>query len=375
MYSRPDSLLMHIGFITSDLSTHNGWATHSLNLIQALHRQDIQTTVVTSHNSPDTDFEIHRLLPSVTPPERLSFPKSLRQLPTVRRLLANCDIIHSTIEPFVILADLVAGSRPLFVTAHGSYINLPRIRRFPMNHLYRRAFRRADLICVSHYTAQVANEIIPTAKTHVINNGVDVSRFLDSPPLPHPKTRPTVVTAGGVKPRKGTLELVEAMAVVREQLPDVQCLIMGNPQTDSRYYARVQDAITRHRLEDIVQIMGFVDDDLMRAWFGAADVVALPSVNDRYWFEGFGLVLVEASGSGTAVVGTDQCGVADAIQHGITGLIVSQDNVAEELPRALLDILTNPAKAEEMGANGRAYAQTQTWDHVAKQVIRLYKSS
>lgn len=366
---------MHIGFITSDLSFKNGWATHSLNLLLELHKQGIQTTIVTTTNCPDVDFEVHRWLPTVTPPERLTLAKSLLQAPRIRRLMADCDLIHATIEPFAPLAQVVAGQRPLFVTAHGSYVNLPRMRRFPVNDLYQRAFRRSQLICVSQYTAQVAQDIIPDIQTHVVNNGVDVTRFLHPPPLTEPKTRPTIITAGGIKPRKGTQQLVEAMAVVRQQIPDVQCLIMGNPNEKTSYSARVKETIQRLNLQDTVKIMGFVDDDLMRAWFGAADVFALPSINDGLWFEGFGLVVMEASAAGTAVIGTDKCGVADAIQHNETGLIVSQDNVAEELPQAILEILSNPERAKQMGEAGRVYAQTQTWETVVQQMIKLYQQS
>lgn len=364
---------MHIGFITPDLSFNNGWATHSLNLLVELHKQSIQTTIVTTTNCPDIDFEVHRWLPTVTPPERLTLAKSLLQAPRIRQVMATCDVIHSTIEPFAPLAYTIAGQRPLFVTAHGSYVNLPRMRRFPINQVYRRAFRQSQLICVSHYTAQVAHDIIPDMQTHVINNGVDVSRFLDPPPLLTPKTRPTVITAGGIKPRKGTLQLIEAMAVVRQQIPDVQCLIMGNPNEKTSYSVQVSDTIQRLHLEDTVQIMGFVDDALMRAWFGAADVFALPSINDGWWFEGFGLVVMEASAAGTAVIGTDNCGVADAIQHDVTGLIVSQDTIAQDLPRAILEVLSDPAKAKQMGKAGRAYAQTQTWDTIARKTIALYR--
>ena len=225
---------MRIGLITPDLSTRNGWATYSLNLIRKIQARGIATTVVSARNSPAVDFEIHPLLPTVTPPERHTFLKTMRQVPRVRRLLGDCDIVHCTIEPYAILGAAVAGRRPLFVTAHGSYINLPRMRRFPVGHLYRRAFQRADLICVSNYTAQVAKAQMPRARVHVINNGVDAERFLEPPPLQVDKSGPTVVTAGGIKARKGTLELVEAMALVRERMPQAQCLIMGNAQRGQR---------------------------------------------------------------------------------------------------------------------------------------------
>ena len=290
-------------------------------------------------------------------------------------LLRDCDILHCTIEPYAILAAAVAAGRPLFLTAHGSYVNLPRMRRFPVGALYRRAFERARLICVSRHTAQVARQLMPAARAHVINNGVDVGRFLEPPALTVDKRGPTVMTAGGIKPRKGTLELVEAMAAVRERLPRAACLIMGDAQRGSAYTAAVERRIDELGLRENVKIMGFVEDELMRAWLAAADVFALPAMNDGLWFEGFGLVLVEAGAAGTAVVGTDGCGAADAIEHGETGLVISQERIAEALPRALLRLLENPQEAARMGAAGRLRAQKRTWASVADQVIALYEEA
>jgi len=366
---------MRIGLIAPDLSTQNGWATYSLNLIRQLRARGIVTTIVCARNSPAVDFETHPLLPALTPPERHTVIKSLRLIPRLTRLLRDCDLVHSTVEPYAILAAALAGGRPLFVTAHGSYVNLPRMRPFPAGNLYRWAFERARLICVSRYTAQVARELMPGARFEVISNGVDVARFLEPPALPVEKRGPTVVTAGGIKPRKGTLELVEAIAVLRERLPQIQCLIMGNPQRGSAYSAQVERRIDELGLRDHVQILGFVDDERMRALFAAADVFTLPAMNDGLWFEGFGLVLVEAGAAGTAVVGTDGCGVADAIEHGETGLIVSQANITEELPRALLELLQNPARAAQFGAAGRRRAQAMTWSSVADKVIDLYQQA
>ena len=183
---------------------------------------------------------------------------------------------------------------------------------------------------------------MPGASTHVINNGLDAAPYLQRPPLAVEKTGPTVVTLGEIKARKGTLQLVEAMAAVREQLPAAQCLIMGNPQAGSAYTERVRESIARLGLDDCVRIMGFVEAERLRAWLAAADVFALPALNDGWFFEGFGLAVLEASAAGTAVIGTDNCGVADAIDHGVTGLVIPQAQVAEALPRALLELLSRP---------------------------------
>ncbi len=366
---------MRIGLLTPDLSKKNGWAHYSLNLVQQLHARGIETTVVCARNSPPVDFEVHPTLPAVTPPERHSLLKSLRQLPRLRHLTRHCDIIHSAIEPYAILAAALAGDKPLFVTLHGSYVNLPRMRGFPVGQLYRRSFERARLICVSRHTASVAHSLLRTAHAHVINNGLDFARFEQPPQARVEKRGPTVVTLGEVKPRKGTLELVEAMAVLRERIPEAHCLIIGNPQNGSAYTTRVQQRISDLQLEANVRLMGFVEEDILRAWLAAADVFALPAINDGLYFEGYGLAILEASASGTAVIGTDQSGTADAIDDGLTGLIVSQANIADALPRALLELLENPAKTARMGAAGRAYARTQTWASAAEQLIALYEAA
>ena len=231
------------------------------------------------------------------------------------------------------------------------------------------------MICVSRHTARVAQALMPGANTHVINNGLDAAPYLQRPALKVEKTGPTVVTLGEIKARKGTLQLVEAMAAVRERLPAAQCLIMGNPQDGSAYTRRVRESIARLGLDDCVRIMGFVETERLRAWLAAADVFALPAMNDGWFFEGFGLSVLEASAAGTAVIGTDNCGVADAIDAGVTGLVIPQAQVTEALPRALLELLSDPAKAARMGATGREYARTQTWERVADQVVEVYRGA
>ena len=363
---------MRIGFLTSDLSTNNGWATYSLSLIRALRSLGVEATVIAARNSPPVEFPIQPLLPAVTPPVKHTFLKTMRQLPAARRILGGCDIIHCTAEPYAILGAALAGTRPLFVTAHGSYVNLPRMRRFPVNRLYARAFQRARLICVSRYTAGIARATLPGSDARVVSNGVDVASYLQPPAMKLEKTAPTVIAVGGVKRRKGTLELVEAMARVCETLPTAQCLIMGPPLYGSAYTEQVERRIEELGLGHNVKILGFVAEELKRAWLAAADALALPAVNDGLYFEGFGLTLYEAGASGTAVIGSDNCGVADAIENELSGIIVSQTKLREDLPRAILRLLQDPALAAKMGAAGRARALEQTWESVAEKVAAWY---
>jgi phosphatidylinositol alpha-1,6-mannosyltransferase len=373
---------LKIGFLTSDLSHRSGWAHYSLSLLNALGRASVQVTVIAAHDSPPVEnFPIARLLPSVSPLERFSLLHMGLSLPQVRAILQGCDLIHVTAEPYAPLGAWVAGKRPLVITGHGSYVHLPNLRGKWIGSLYRRAFLRAQMICVSRYTARVAESVTPGLRTTVINNGVDVERFADLPLAvgtrhavsvePHAAT---ILTVGGVKARKGTLELVRAVARVRERLPDVQCVVIGSMDAEPGYAERVNAAIVELGMSDSVKMLGFVPEDALLGWYSAADVFVLPSINTGWKFEGYGLAHLEASACGLPVIGTTDCGAEDAIDDGATGLLVPQAQVDEALPQAILDVLTNPQRARQMGAAGREKARRQTWDHVGQQVMELYRT-
>lgn len=366
---------MHIGILTAKLNAHSGWEHYGLALIEALQALNVRVTAVVPHNSDVMDgIEVQRLLPDVTPMEPRFLLKLARCYPAVQQALRECDLIHNIVEVYAPLAATVAGPRPHIMTVHGSYARYPHVRGWPIGALYAWAYRQATMVCVSHYTEHILQQGIPDARTVVINNAVDAAHYVNLPQLGVTKQGPTIVTAGGVKTRKGTLELVRAVAVVRETIPDVQCVVLGSTETEKQTTAQVRAEVERLGLQDTVHLMGFVPDDTLRAWYGAADVFVLPSMNDGWKFEGFGLVHLEASAAGLPVIGTDNSGVVDAIDHNVTGLIVSQEYVAEALPEAIIALLRDPVRARRMGEAGRQKAQQQSWMHMAQQMVALYET-
>jgi glycosyltransferase involved in cell wall biosynthesis len=360
---------MKLALLVPDLTGAHGWSQYSLSLIHALHRANIYPTLLTAQNSPPQAFETHPLLPNVVPLGNRIVPSMLRQIPRLRQLLRGHDVVHSTVEHYGTVQVLNSGNQRYVLTIHGTYAHLPVMSRFPLNALYRHTFRHSDLVCVSHYTAKIVKNVVPTAHTHVIPNGVDTARFAHLPALP--KNGRIVLATGGIKRRKGTLELVQAIAVVRQTLPDVHCVIVGRVY-EQAYHQRVLQAIDQHNLHEHITLTGFVSDNELLRWYAQADVFVLPSVNSGYHFEGFGLVHLEASAAGLPVIGTSDCGAEDAIKHGVTGLLVSQSDLATRLPHAILDILLNPKKAQEMGNAGKLKAHAQTWDTVAQALLKVY---
>jgi glycosyltransferase involved in cell wall biosynthesis len=362
----------HIGILASDLSPTHGWGVYSLGVIHALRRAGVALTIVTAEDSPHPpDLAITTLLPSVNPMRRTLLPRQAMLAPRVRALLRDCTHIHALVEPYAPLGAWVAGARPFVLTAHGTYARMPA-RRFPIGALYRSAFRRAQIVAVSAHTAGVVRDLLPDSTPIVIPNGIDTERYLALERQPAPA--PTLLFVGGVKRRKGVLELIEAFASVRETLPDARLHIVGSLTLEPGYVEALRSAITRLNLGDAVTLHGRLDDTALPPLYREAWAFALPAQTTDGAFEGFGLALLEASAAGLPVISTRGGGTEDAVQEGETGLLVAQGDGAA-LARCLLRVLTDDALATRLGAAGRTHAAAQTWDAVARRLMGVYNSN
>ncbi len=361
---------MHIGILAPDLNSTHGWGMYSLGLIGALRRAGVSLTIVCADNSPPLDdLAVRPILPSVTPFVRLFLPRLTASYPAARTALRDCDLIHALAEPYAPLGAWLAGARPLVVTGHGTYVRMGE-RPFPAGWLYRRAFERGLLICVSHYTESVARAALPGVRTGVVLNGVDSERYTAIARLP--AEDPTILTVGAVKARKGVLPLVQALAAVRRRIPRARLVIAGSLDNESDYVAAVRNEIAALGLDDAVSLLGRVPDAALRDLYASAHVFALASQNVGGKFEGYGLALIEASAAGLPVIGSLDCGAEDAVDDGVTGLLVRQDDVGG-LADALVRLLEDGELAARMGSAGRRKALSQTWDAAAAQYIAHYR--
>jgi phosphatidylinositol alpha-1,6-mannosyltransferase len=360
-------------FLTPAVSRHYGWARYALELAQALATQGVEVVALTQPGATRDEAEgltdLRPVLPRLVPRPRLFVARSLLAIPRVRRVTADCDLLHVIAEPYSILGAAAAGQRPLVVTAHGTYVPQTARRRL-IGALYRRAYRRAHLIAVSEFTADQVRAALPGSAPAVIRNGVHVARFQQPAPAPA-KRGPTILATGGVKARKGTHLLVEALVRVRERVPDAQLVVTGI-QLEPDYLARVQEQVRALGLTDCVHLLGQVPEEELRGWYQHADVFALPSLTVGEKFEGFGLVFLEASACGLPVIGTTGSGVAEAVRDGETGLLVPQNDVPA-LADAITRVLTDADLRARLGTAGRAYAETQDWAQVAARVVTVYR--
>ena len=210
-------------------------------------------------------------------------------------------------------------------------------------------------ICVS---ASVAAEVRDGwgIEATVIPNGVDYDRFA-SAPRTHPGRY--VLAVGGIEPRKGSLDLLEAYALLAADEPDVRLVIAGGETLfDYRDY-RTQWEKRAAALGVTPTVLGPVPHDELPSLMASAAVFAFPSTK-----EGFGLAGMEALAAGVPVVTRDL-----PVLHEVFGttarFAADVPGLARELRAALGGV--DPAA-------GRALARSYTWTAAAKAHQAFYRT-
>ena len=164
-----------------------------------------------------------------------------------------------------------------------------------------------------------------------------------------PQEAPVIGCVANINPQKAIVELVEAFASVRGQLPASRLVLIGAEHETHRDYSALLRARTLALgLQDAVIIHG--ESANLHELLPGIDVVALASRN-----EGTPTVLMEAMACGVPVVATDVGGVSEVVVDGVTGSLVPPSDQGA-LASALVSLLSDPKLVSRMGAAGRAHA-------------------
>lgn len=173
-----------------------------------------------------------------------------------------------------------------------------------------------------------------------------------APPLGPLAGAPVVVTTARLHPDKGLDLLIDALVLVRHEVPDARVVVLGGPQEGFEHLPDELRARARQAgVADAVDLAGFVDApaEVVRS----ARVYVQPA---RERTEILPLAMLEAMASGAPVVATDVGGVRDLVHDGETGLLVPPDDVPA-LARALVRVLRDDELAERLRRAGRALAE------------------
>lgn len=163
--------------------------------------------------------------------------------------------------------------------------------------------------------------------------------------------------------RKGLDTLLRALT----RLPDdVGLLVVGSPRPIPRYRALADELGLQRR----VRFLGSQHD--LSPVYTAADGLAHPTLEDS-----FAMVVLEALAHGLPVVvsGPAYCGISQQLRDGEAALLLDDPRDATRLAERLAAVLQQPALAQHLGQQGRAFAQAHSWEAAALQYEALYRQA
>jgi glycosyltransferase involved in cell wall biosynthesis len=215
------------------------------------------------------------------------------------------------------------------------------------------------LVAVSDGIAERLRGMNPAARIEVIGNGVEVTAFDVTVPR-----GPDVVFVGRLEiAQKGLDLLLTAFAAEAHRLPGDLVLAGTGPDE-----AKLRSLAEKLGIASRVRFAGWVSGTDKYRLLASARVVAVPSR-----FETFGIVAVEALASASPVVAFDIPCLREVVPDGAGVRVPEFDTGA--FGRALAEIAADPERAERMGARGREFARTYSWDTLAERQERTYVSA
>ena len=282
-------------------------------------------------------------------------PDPACQMRTLRALWDEAFDVVNVHEPFVAgpaSTTVITEDAPLVGTFHAagassSYRYLgPLIRHF--------APRLAAKVAVSRDARTLAAATVP-GDYELFFNGVEVDRYAKA--TPWTTTKPTVLFVGRHEPRKGLAELLQAVALIEEDL--AVWVASDGPQT--------ADLRARFGHDERIEWLGRISDTEKASRLAGADVFCAPSLGG----ESFGVVLLEGMAAGTIVVASDLAGYRNAARPGVEALLVRPGDIAA-LAEALRRVLHEPFLSAGLVEAGRLRAEHFAMDRLADLYLDLF---
>jgi len=318
-----------------------------------------------------------------TPYAAASAARRLRQIMATTRI----DVVHANwllpSAPIVARA-LRRRSQPMVVSCHGSGVFLAEKYGWAAKAARWGLRRTAALTACSRDLTERVGSLGGGPEPTWIPYGVDIDHFRPLTTATRADRRTAIATLQGIDSsapwimavgrlvyKKGFDRLVAALPAIRARAPGAVLLIAGE--------GPLRDKLTRQAEElgvsEAVHLIGAVSHRELPELYGAADVVAVPSVHGPGGnVDGLPNVFLEGLASGTAVVASRVGGIPDIGRDGETAALFPEGDV-DALAAAVGELLEDRERRSAMGAAARIDAEERlAWERVAARFEALYES-
>lgn len=359
----------HILIVTSEFPPQpGGIGNHAYYLALYLSRNNYDVTVIADQraivNAEEVEFD--SALPFVVQRIALQKPRFLMYFNRIAKTLSGfkaADYVIATgkFSLWNVAFCSLFYKRNKMAVIHGSEVNFKSAGLYKSIALSLKQFE--TVVAVSQYTKGLVSGL--HLNVTVIPNGIDLEKWsLNTINKADLKGTPVLTTVGRVSTRKGQLQVVKLLPELLKNYPEAQYHCVGIP-TEATAFLKYAEALG---VENHVTFHGALSDKRLQAILLATDVfVMLSTESDSGDVEGFGIAILEANALGVPAIGSKNCGIADAINDGVTGFLIdSHDATAFSLHiKALLE---NPNRFKEQS---KIWVAQHDWNAIIKRYITL----
>ena len=305
---------------------------------------------------------------------RMSMPlPASRQ--SIRRLLSEeaFDVLHVQVPYSPFMAGKVIAAASSTTAIIGTFHILPNSRLATLANKVlaiwcRRSLKRFNEVVSVSQAAQRFAKSIYGLQTEVLPNVFDYQRFHDAKPFEQQAPVKNILFFGRLVPRKGCQLLLEAAArlINDSDVPDFAITVCGKGplMRELQHYAE------RNGLASRISFKGFIEEADKPRYYASADIAVFPSSGG----ESFGIVLLEALASGSAIVlAGNNPGYASVLEPQ-PDLLFDAHNAAE-LAQKLKHYLGDETERMQKAAWGAEYTTRFDTARVGNQLLDIYKEA
>jgi glycosyltransferase involved in cell wall biosynthesis len=219
--------------------------------------------------------------------------------------------------------------------------------------------RSSKVLALSENWAAFLSIYAPAANIQVVPNFVEIRTRAK-----RMEEAGRILFLGYVGKRKGIFELLKALSLLKDSLPDIRLAICGNGQLDSA--RKMADELG---IGSNVEFHGWIDAAQRAEELARASIFTLPSYD-----EGVPMAMLEAMAAGKAVVVTPVGGIPEVVKDRENGLLVPPGD-AHALAQALREILEDSSLRKMFAENSvRTVEARFSPSVVLGQLSRIYES-
>lgn len=216
------------------------------------------------------------------------------------------------------------------------------------------------LVAVSPYVKSIIEPV--TKDISVIFNPVDEKFFnVKKEEICH-----RILFVGGIEPRKGLHVLIDAIKIVKQDIPDVRLHIVGGIRKKD-YFTKIYEKIKDYNLLKNVIFKGAVAEEKLIKEYSEAAIFILPSKE-----ESLGIVLLEAMATETPIIASNIGGIPYIVSDGSNGYLVKFGDY-ETMAKYIIKLLCDNKLRRIMGSMGKEIAKQYQSHEIAKEHLQLYQ--